>query len=211
MQFESDDTPVDVYLVTGTREVTQLVSVPAAPTSAMVFGASSFGPIGPMGATLPTGFSPYGTTAPSEVIEARTTVEQRRFLCRTPCATQIPPGARSLHLRTLGVSLGTESATIPSAGARFRVRTTTVGLYTIGQATLWVGAGLVITGVTLLVQSQTGCGSRGCSPWPGIGVTGVGVISMAVGIPLVVLNARRLEALGVRSVAVGLGSVALRF
>lgn len=211
MRFESDDTPVDVYVVTGTREVTQLVSVPAAPTSAMVFGASSFGPIGPMGAPLSSGISPYGSAPPSELIEARTTVEQRRFLCRTPCTTQLPAGVNALHLRTLGVSLGTESATIPANGARFRVRTATVGLYTIGQASLWVGAGLVITGVTLLVQSQTGCGSRGCSPWPGVGVTGVGVVAMAVGIPLVVLNARRLEALGVRSVALGLGSLSLRF
>lgn len=207
MQFESDDTPVDVFVVTGTREVMQVVSVPVASPMTM----STFGPVGPFGPTSPYG--PFGasTLAPGDVFEARTTVEQRRFLCRTPCTAQLPQGTLSLHLRTLGTSLGTESATIPRGGARFRVRTSSAGLYTIGQAMLWVGAGLAITGVTLLVQSQTGCGSRGCTPWPGIVVTAGGLLSMAVGTPLVVLHSRRLQSLGLQSLALGLGSVSARF
>lgn len=209
MRFESDDTPVDVFVVTGTREITQLVNIPIAPTTAMVAS-----PFGPMGAFGPTGmYAPFGsnTLAPGDVFEARTTVEQRRFLCRTPCTAQLPEGAHSLHLRTMGTSLGTETATIPHGGARFRVRTSSAGLYTIGQAMLWVGAGLAITGVTLLVQSQTGCGAHGCTPWPGVIVTAGGALSMAAGIPLVVLHSRRLQSLGVQSVALGLGSVGGRF
>jgi len=207
VQFESDDTPVDVFVVTGTREVMQVVNVPVASPMMM----SSFGPVGPFGPTSP--YAPFGssTLAPGDVFEARTTVEQRRFLCRTPCAVQLPEGTLSLHLRTLGASLGTESATIPRGGARFRVRTSSAGLYTIGQAMLWVGAGLAITGVTLLVQSQTGCGSRGCTPWPGIVVTAGGLLSMAIGTPLVALHSRRLQSLGLQSLALGLGTVAARF
>jgi hypothetical protein len=124
---------------------------------------------------------------------------------------RLPEGVHSLHLRTLGTSLGTESVTIPRGGARFRVRTSSAGLYTIGQAMLWVGAGLAITGVALLVQSQTGCGSRSCTPWPGAVVTGAGVLSMAIGTPLVVLHSRRLQSLGVQSLALGWGSISARF
>ncbi len=206
VEFDSDDAPVEVFVVTGSREVTQLVSVPAAPTSAMMFGPGfPMTTMGPFGTVTPTPF------ATNELVEARTTVEQRRFLCRTPCSTRIPEGPVSLHLRTLGAAVGTESVAIPREGVRFRVRTASVGLYTIGQATLWVGAGLAITGATLIVQSQTGCGAITCTLWPGVIVTSAGALSMAAGIPLVVMNSRKLEALGLRSVALGLGTLSFRF
>lgn len=134
------------------------------------------------------------TTTGTDLVELRSTVERRRFLCRTPCVASLPVGVHSIHFRTLGASLGTESIEATEEGARYRVRTASAGLYSLGQAALWVGAGMLLTGVTLLVQGQTSCPST-CSPWPGALVSGAGAVTLAVGIPLVVANARRAERL----------------
>jgi hypothetical protein len=207
VELVSDDSPVEVYVVTGTREQLQFVTVPTAPSpTTMGFGLGM--PFAGSAMIAPIGSTNY---APSEIIEARTTVEQRRFLCTTPCAVSLPEGPLSLHLRTLGAALGTETVQLRPGATRFRVRTAATGLYTLGQALLWVGAGLAVTGASLIVQSQTGCGAGGCTPWPGALTTGAGVLSMAIGIPLVVLYSRRLEAIGARSVAVGPGVVRLAF
>jgi uncharacterized membrane protein YcjF (UPF0283 family) len=68
-----------------------------------------------------------------------------------------------------------------------------VGLYAVGQASLWVGAGLLLAGVALLVQGQTGCTAPACAPWVGASVTAVGGLGIAVGVPVVIANVRRIE------------------
>lgn len=214
VEFTSDDTAVDVYLVTGTREVMQLMPM-AAPTPA-TFGA--FG--GPYGGPFAgsTGFGPVAPVSSSidplmntDLVPVRTTVEQRRFVCRTPCTATLPLGTQSIHFRTVGAPLGTDSIDVTPVGTRYRVRTASAGLYALGQAGLWVGVGVVVTGVTLLVQGQLACPRGACSIVPGVITTSAGVAAIGAAIPLIVLNGRRSERVGVRSIAIAPTSVTVRW
>ncbi|MBL8679798.1 MAG: hypothetical protein JNK05_11560 [Myxococcales bacterium] len=214
IEFTSDDTAVDVYLVTGMREVTQLLPM-AAPTPA-TFG--SFG--GPFGGPFAgsTGFGPVPPVSSSidpmmstDLVPVRTTVEQRRFVCRTPCTATLPLGTQSIHFRTANAPLGTDSIDVTQQGSRYRVRTASAGLYALGQASLWVGVGVVTTGLTLLVQGQLACPRGTCSIVPGALTTGAGLIAIGAAIPLIVHNGRRAERLGVRSIAIAPTSITVRW
>jgi hypothetical protein len=206
--FVSDDTPVDVFLVVGTREVTELVAVPTA--SPLVSGAGmGLGPtpwpmtlVGPPfgGASFDPGMTPYGT----ELVPVRTAVDQREFVCRTPCAAELPTGARRVFLRTAGASLGTEEIAV-SPGARFRVRPSAMGLYAVGHVSLWAGVGTLLAGGATLVQASRTCGASPCSLLGGAVATTLGALGVAVGVPLVVFNLRRIEPLRASGPTIALG------
>jgi len=214
VEFTSDDSAVDVYLVIGTREVTQVLPMYA--TTPSTFGALG-GPFG--GAILgPPGFGPVAPVSSSidpmmntDLVPIRTTVERRRFLCRTPCTATLPLGTQSVHFRTAGAALGTDTVDVTAQGARYRVRTASAGLYALGQAGLWVGVGVAITGATLLVQGQLACPRGGCSIAPGVITTIVGVAAIGASIPLIVFNGRRSDRLSGRTVVIGPASVTAHF
>jgi hypothetical protein len=207
VEFVSDDTPVEVFLVVGLQEVTQLV--PLAPPTPLSF-TPGLGPL-PWPGSL-TAASLALSSAQSELVEVRSTIERRRFLCRTPCAAALPLGAASVHMRTAGGLLGTEEILV-EPNARYRARTASAGLYALGQASLWSGAGALLTGITLLAYNQSSCAAPPCSPFVGIAATTLGVLGIAAGIPLVVLNLRRLERVPnpAPTVALSPNSVAIRW
>lgn len=189
--FVSDDTPVDVFLVTGTREVLRTIQV--APPMTMPLGTSSamFAPPGVF-----MGSSPYLYGSPfvqDQTMQVRATIEQRRFLCRTPCTARLPLGTQRVHLRTLDTPLGTESVEVTPELQHLRARPSSVGWYAVGQALAWTGAAVLVTGSALLVQGQLGgCTGSGCPSLAAVLTIVAGVGAIGLGIPLVVMYQRRL-------------------